>query len=129
MLDRQTLDLLDVAETDAVFCVAAMIDAGAGRLLLAYRHGIQVRSLDELWNVEWQWRAPEELFSAAHDPERKWIFLSNGQAVAPGVGEVARLDALDKCSGLVVLHDGRVAGLSQTGTLRVWEVGLGCVPS
>ena len=129
VLDRHTLDLLDVAETDAAFCRAAMIDVDSDELLLAYRHGIQVRSLDKLWNVEWQWRTPDELFSAVHDPERNWIVLSNGQVVEPGFREVTRLPALDKCSGLAILHDGRVAGLSQTGTLRVWEVGLGCVPS
>jgi hypothetical protein len=128
LLDRRTLDLLDVAETNSVFCSAAIIDAGSDRLILAYRDGIQVRSLDQLWNVEWKSRAADELFSAAYDAERDWIFLSNGQILSPDDGEVARLPALDKCTGLAILRDGRVAGIGQAGVLRVWETGLGWEP-
>lgn len=129
LLHRRTLNLLDVAETDFVWCCAAIIDVDSDRLILAYRHGIQVRSLDQLWNVEWERRAADELFSAAHDAERDLIFLSNGQVLSPDGEEFTRLPALEKCTGLAILRDGRVAGISRAGVLRVWEAGLGCVPS
>lgn len=146
LLNRHTLNLLDVAETDFVFCRDAIIDVASDRLILATRNGVQVRSLDALWKVEWESRA-DGLLSAAHDAERNWIFLSNGQVLSPDVGEIARLPVLDKCSGLAVLRDGRVAGISEgnfaeaskfppaenspppAGVLRVWEVGFGWVPS
>jgi hypothetical protein len=128
LLDRRTLNLHDVAETNFFSCHAAIIDVGSDRLILAYRDGIQVRSLDQLWNVEWESRAADELFSAAYDAERDWIFLSNGQVLSPDDGEVARLPALDNCTGLAILRDGRVAGISQAGVLRVWETGLGWEP-
>ena len=128
LLDRRTLDLLDVAETNFFSCHAAIIDVGSDRLILVYRDGIQVRSLDQLWNVDWESRPADELFSAAYDAERDWIFLSNGQVLSPDDGEVARLPALDKCTGLAILRDGRLAGISQAGMLRVWETGLGWEP-
>ena len=124
LLDRQTLDLIDVAESDGTFCKAVMIDVDAERLLLAHRRGIRVRSLNEFWKVEWAWDTSDDLSSAVHDPERDWVYLSNGQVIAPGFGEVARLPALDKCSGPAILRDGRVAGINGTGVLRVWDVGL-----
>lgn len=129
LLNRRTLSFVDVAETDFFSCRAAIVDSSADRLIFAYRDGIQVRSLDQLWNVEWERPSEHELFSAAHDAERNLIFLSNGQVLSPDVGEVECLPALDKCTGLAVLRDGRVAGISQTGVLRVWEARLGCVPS
>lgn len=129
LLDRRTLNLLDVAETDAFNCHAAIIDVVSDRLILAYSHGIQVRSLDQLWNVEWERRAADELFSAAHDAERNRIYLSNGQVLSPEGEEFTRLPALDKCTGLAILPDGRVAGISRAGVLRVWEAGFACVPS
>jgi hypothetical protein len=129
LLDHRTLDLLDVTETDLFSCRAAIVDADSDRLILAYRDGIQVRSLDQLWNVEWEWRAEADLLGAAHDAERDWIFLSNGQVLSPGVGEVARLPALDKCTGLAILRDGRLAAISRPGVLRVWETGFGWEPS
>lgn len=129
LLDRRTLNLLEVAETDAFGCRAAIVDIRAARLILAYRDGIQVRSLDQLWNIEWEWSAADELLSAAHDEERNLIFLSNGQVLSPNVGEVARLSVLEKCTGLAFLRDGRLAGISQAGVLRVWETGLGWEPS
>lgn len=129
LLDRRTLRFADVAETDFFSCRAAIVDKESDRLIFAYRDGVQLRSLDQLWNVQWEWRAPHELLGAAHDAERNLIFLSNGQVLSADVGEVERLPALDKCTGLAVLRDGRVAGISQTGVLRVWEVGFGWVPS
>jgi len=128
LLDCRTLNLLDVAETDAFNCRTAIIDVVSDRLTLAYRDGIQVRSLEQLWNVEWEWRAADEVFSAVHDRERNLIFLSNGQVLSPDDGEVAGLTALDKCTGLAVLHDGRLAGISRAGMLRVWETGLDWEP-
>lgn len=129
LLDRRTLGFVDVTETHFFSCRAAIIDSSADRLIFAYRDGIQVRSLDRLWNVEWESRAHDELLSAAYDAERNLIFLSNGQVLSPDVGEVANLPALDKCTGLAVLRDSRVAGISQTGMLRIWEAGVGWEPT
>ena len=129
LLDSRTLNLRDVAETNFVFCRAAIIDPSSDRLILASRHGIEMRSLDQLWNVEWEWRAEEDLLGAAHDAERDWIFLSSGQVLSLGVGQVARLSPLDKCTGLAILRDGRLAGISRPGVLRVWETGFGWEPS
>ncbi len=125
LLDPHSLGLVDVGETESCNCIAVMIDDYSGLLLLAFRHGIQVLPLDRLWDVGWRWITEDKLFGAAYDIEHEWIFLSNGQVLGIHGREVTRLDPLEECSGMAVLQDGRVAGISQNGVLRVWEVNSG----
>lgn len=122
LLGSRSLEVLDLAEVDFPFCHSAIFNAHANRLILSSRNTVEIRSLNRLWNVEWAWRGPDELFSAAYDAERGLIFLSDGRCLEPESGEVERLPPLSDCTAVAVLGDGHVAGISQKGVLRLWEL-------
>jgi hypothetical protein len=121
LLNPHTLDILNVVEVESFQCLDVAVDCEDERLLLTYSDGIQSRRLDELERVEWRWLAPEKLSCAAYCSERDWVFLSDGRVIEPRGRELGQLTPLEECSGMVILQDGRVAGISCDGTLRVWK--------
>ncbi len=121
LLGSPTLDLHDVAEIDACYCHAIFVDADQGCVLLVYSDRIQIRRFDEFQEIDWEWRM-DDCAGATFDAERSLIILSSGQVVSPHVGEVARLSSLPGCTGVTMLGRNRVAGISENGILRVWDL-------
>jgi hypothetical protein len=121
VLDPHTLICVDMAETDFVFGRFLEIDSASDRLILAHREGLEVRPLDRLWKIECEWRSGGQLYGAAYDHERGLIFVSSGEVLDLDCKCIGNLPVLQKCTGLVLLDDGQLAGISQNGVLRVWE--------
>ncbi len=123
LLDSRSLDMVAMAETSDAMCHSLFFTPEGDGLVTASPSGLQVRSVQRLNDVAWSWNADRDLFAAAIDPRKGTVYLSNGQVIALGQGEVGRLPALEDCTGMAVLPDDRVAGVSQHGTLRVWVPG------
>jgi WD40 repeat protein len=129
VLDTQTLACADMAETDFVFGCFLEIDSASERLILAHRKGLEIRTLNRLWEIESAWQGGGKLYSAAYDGERDLIFLSSGEVLDSDCKSIGTLPVLEKCTGLALLKDARLAGISETGILRVWETGLEWEPA
>ena len=121
ILDSHTLDIIRMTETPR--CDRLFIDANPNRLVFVGVMELQVRPLDRVGMVEWYWETTQSWDGAAHDPKTGNLFLSNGKIIALGLGEIGRFPLLEKCMGMAVLPNGRVAGINRDGTLRIWESG------
>ena len=123
LLEYPTLGILEVAETNAAMYRALLTDPWESLLLLCSSGGIEARTLRRPWQVEWDRCFPDDpLLAVAFCEEREWIYLSDGNVVDLAMKDVGHLSPLPECSGLVVLDEHRVAGISSTGTLRVWKL-------
>lgn len=122
LLDSFTLQIVDLAEADVCDSRAVFFDEDSEYLIVVYRSEIQVRPLGELSRIEWRWQFSEPVLSAAYDPSRELVYLSNGDVVNPRAHAVGRFEPLPDCTGLTLLDDRRLAGVSNAGVLRIWNV-------
>ena len=121
LLESPSLNVRDVAETDAFYCVAIFVHQDEDCVSLVYRDRIELRRFDAFQEIEWRWNI-DETVGATFDANRKMIILSSGKIISPGVGEVGQLPNLPQCTGVAMLDAERVAGISSDGILRVWAL-------
>jgi hypothetical protein len=121
ILHQYTSQILDVAEVELFSCLDIAVDCESERVILTYADGLQSRHLEELHRIEWLWLRTESLSCTAYCSERDSIFLSDGRVIEVQGRDVARMTPLEKCSGLAILRNGRIARMNPNGVLRVWR--------
>lgn len=120
VLDRWSLEIIDIFETASCFVSCLSDLPGSGRIWVVYRDRVEIRCSEDPRELRWSWKPNEKINGAAVDRDREMVLLASGHCIDVRQRSVEEVEPLAGCRGMDARPGGGFFGLSESGVLRTW---------